>query len=431
VKIFGKAALTAGLAGVLGLGMTFGGAVSAHAASTTVLSGAGSDTTYFAMAGSGLNPNGLDKLYNASQSSASVTEIPPSNVTALGFPSTVTVPADSGCVGTPGANGNGSYTWDSSDAAHTPPNGSGAGILKLQADDASSNPGCLVDFARSSRGLGSGTDTPDLESYAFALDAVTWVVDGTAPNKNTFAPKTLSTSQLQKIYTCFTSGAKAGTPIYSNWAQVGGKSGPIVKYAPQSGSGTLSFFQTQLLNGATIDSGCNASNLSHRAEENQLTTRCSGGDITCNSGTEPIPASDLSKLISPFSFAKWTSQKAKSEPDLRNGAVLEEVEGIKPSTKSINEGQDPDQPHFIGTRYVYNILTQSEPTYAASAAYVGINQNTLVNGFLCQDKTDKASKTSHKKVAAALKKFGFIALPDTVEGAGQPTGYCRFDATPL
>ena len=204
-----------------------------------------------------------------------------------------------------------------------------------------------------------------------------------------------------------------------------------MKYAPQAGSGTLSFFQTKLLNGATVDAGCvGAANLSHRAEENQLATRCTGNDPTCNSGTEAIPNGDLSTLISPFSFAKWTSQKSKSEPDLRNGAKLEEVEGIKPSSKTINEGGGSGA-QFIGTRYVYNILTQNEPTYAASAAYVGINQNTLTNGFLCQDATDKASVKSHKAIAGVIKKFGFIGLPDTVEGAGQPNGYCRFDATLL
>jgi hypothetical protein len=180
-----------------------------------------------------------------------------------------------------------------------------------------------------------------------------------------------------------------------------------------------------------VDSGCNAANLSHRAEENQLSTRCTGNDPTCNSGTEAIPAADLDNLIAPFSYAKWKSQAAHAEPDLRNGAALEAVENLKPSATTINEGTDPDQPHFVGTRYVYNILTQNEPTYAASASYLGINQNTLANGFLCQDNPAKASVASHKKVASMLKSFGFTPLPDAVQGAGQPSGYCRFDATPV
>jgi ABC-type phosphate transport system substrate-binding protein len=432
VKIFGKTACTAVLGGVLGLAMTFGASIAAHATSPTILAGAGSDTIYFVMSGSpasgALHPHtGLDHLWNTSQTASSVTEIPPSNATATGFPASVTVPPKAGCPTTSPWNSNGSYTWDSSDSAHTPPNGSSAGITFMQNDDASAHPGCLVDFARSSRGLGNPSDTPDLESYAFALDAVDWAIISTPnPNKNVSAPTTLSVSQLTKIYTCFTSGPNVGTPIYSNWNQVGGKNKVIVKYAPQTGSGTLSFFQTKLLGGATVDSGCNSGNLSHRAEENQLTTRCTGNDPTCNSGTEAIPTTDMPGLISPFSYAKWNSQKLGSEPDLRNGAKLEKVEGLAPSATTINEGIG-GQPHFIGTRYVYNILTQNEPNYAAAAAYLGINQLTVVNGYLCQDTND----TTRDKVEVVLKNFGFTAMTDQVEGSGMPTGYCRFDATPL
>lgn len=424
-----KATLTTALVGVIGLGMTFVGAAGAHAATPTVLTGAGSDTIYFLMAGSpgsAAHPSGgLDSLYNKSKGKVGkVVEIPPSNSVATGFPASVTTPADAGCPTTTPWNANGSYTWDSSDAAHTPPNGSSAGITALQNDDASAHPGCLVDFARSSRGLGSASDTPDLESYAIALDAVSWSVIGTGANANKSAPKNLSVAQLASIYTC----NPDGTPKVGNWKQVGGKNAKIVKYAPQAGSGTLSFFQTSLLGGATVDAGCNAANLSHRAEENQLATRCKNNDMTCASGTQPIPKGDLSKLISPFSYAKWNSQKAGSEKDLRNGALLEKVAGVKPSKTTINEAGGQ---HFLGTRYVYTVLTQSEPTYAAAASYVGINQKTKKNGFLCQDAGDAAHKRSRNQIVKELKAFGFTPLTDQVQGSGQPKGYCRFNPTPL
>jgi len=437
VRIFSKAALTAGLAGILGLGMAVGGTVVAHAASPTIVPQAGSDTTYFVMAGGGFNGNphhsGLTDLFNASQSAIKVTQVPPTNNTGLGFPASVTVPAQSGCPTTAPWNGDGSRTWDSSDTAHTPPNGSSAGITALQNDDASANPGCAVALARSSRGLGNPSDTPDLESYAFALDALTWSIrnGGTADTfRNTFAPANLSISQITKIYTCFASGPKVGTPIIKNWAQVGGKSAPIIKYAPQAGSGTASFFQTKLLNGATIDAGCDSSHLSHRAEENQAATRCVNNDIACLQGFEPIPTSDLSHMIIPFGFAQWTAQKNTTKTglvDARNSFALKSVEGIVPNTKTINEGLDETQAQFPGTRYVYNVLTQNEPNYAAAAAFAGINQNTLTNGYICQD----ANATTAGKVAAAIKLFGEVPLVDAVEGSGQPTGHCRFDATPL
>jgi phosphate transport system substrate-binding protein len=422
VRILGKTAFTAALAGVMGLGLTFGGAVTAHAATTTILSGAGSDTTYFMMAGSSLNPNGLDKAFNASHPTIKVTEIPPSNSTATGFPASVKVPADAACPKVSPWNSDGSYTWDSHDAAHTPPNGSGAGITALQNDDASAHKGCLVDFARSSRALGSSTDTPDLQSFAYALDAVTWSTDAAA---NPADPTTLTTTQLTKIYTCFTSGPNVGKPQISNWSQVngGGTSSAIVKYAPQSGSGTLSFFQTKLLGGATVDAGCDAAHLSHRAEENQLTTRCTNNDVACAQGTQAIPAADYAHLIVPFSYSKWHSQFNGSEPDLRHGAAIKAVGGVTPSATTIKEGAG----HFIGTRYVYNILTPKELRYAATAVYAGINQTSKANGFICQD----ASAANHTTVANIIRKFGFTPLVDAVEGSGQPKGYCRFNPTPL
>jgi hypothetical protein len=404
----------------MGLGLTFGGAVAAHAATPTViLSGAGSDTTYFMMAGSSTQ-TGLDATFNAGHPTIKTTEIPPSNSTATGFPASVVVPADPGCPTVSPWNANGSYTWNSVNAAHTPPNGSGAGITALQNDDASTHKGCLVDYARSSRALGSSTDTPDLQSFAYALDAVTWAAD-TAVNHHT--PTTLTTTQLTNIYTCFTSGVNVGKPKFTNWSQVGGTAGAIVKYAPQAGSGTLSFFQTKLLGGATVDAGCNAANLSHRAEENQLTTRCTNNDQACLQGTQAIPAADYAGLIVPFSYSKWHSQFNGAEPDLRHGAALKAVGGVTPSPTTIKEGTG----HFVGTRYVYNILTTKEPKYASISAFNGINQTTKKNGWLCQD----VSAPIHSQISNIIKKFGFTPLVDAVQGAGQPKGYCRFNPTPL
>jgi len=420
VRLFTKSAITAGFAGVLAIGMSLGGAVSAHAEPPSPITGAGSDTTYFVMAGSTLYANGLDHFYNASQAAHHVTEIPPSNVTALGFPASVTVPGDNGCPTTAPWGAGGSYTWNSSDAAHTPPNGSSAGITALQNDGVSAHKGCLVDFARSSRGLGKPTDTPDLQSFAYALDAVTWAVDGAL---NTHAPQTLTIAQITGIYTCHTSGALIGQPIYSNWNQVGGTTAPIIKYVPQTGSGTLSFFQTKLLGGATADAGCNATHLSHRAEENQLTTRCTNNNPACAQGTQAIPAGDYNELIAPYSYAKWNSQANHAEPDLRHGAALKKVNGVAPSQTTINETAS----RFVGTRYVYNITTEHEPDYAAITAYIGINQLTHVNGFLCAT----ANATNHTNIVGALHKFGFTPLVSAVEGSGQPIGYCRYNPTAL
>ena len=63
--------------------------------------------------------------------------------------------------------------------------------------------------------------------------------------------------------------------------------------------------------------------------------------------------------------------------------IRTEAHGVT-TRATINENTNPEVPHFIGTRYVYNILTQNEPDYASTAAFAGINQLTLKNGFICQ-----------------------------------------------
>ena len=78
--------------------------------------------------------------------------------------------------------------------------------------------------------------------WAYALGAVDYV---TFPNTDAPA-KGLTQAQMIGIYTC---NPSTHQPFFHDWSQVGGKPGGIVRYAPQAGSGTLSFFQTKMLNG--------------------------------------------------------------------------------------------------------------------------------------------------------------------------------------
>ncbi len=200
---------------------------------------AGSDTTYFMMkliSGHWV----VNKTYNVHKNK--ITQIPPTNKSP--FPASVTVPGDAF---------HASFTYDSHDAAHTPPNGSSAGITALSNDKTG-----LIDFARSSRGPKTG-ETKTLDFWAYALGAVDWV-----KFPGSLAPAGLTQQQLIDIYTC---DPATHAPFASNWSQVGGSAGPIIKYAPQSGSGTLSFFSSKLLNGAAVDQNCDSSHLSIALEE--------------------------------------------------------------------------------------------------------------------------------------------------------------------
>lgn len=108
------------------------------------------------------------------------------------------------------------------------PNGSGAGKSLLYG--ASNNTD--VDFARSSSTLNSTEISNNLQQIPFGLDTMVMAVSATDTN----APATLTRQQVVDIY----SGK------VTNWSEVGGKDGVIKPYRPQDGSGTLSFFRTNL-----------------------------------------------------------------------------------------------------------------------------------------------------------------------------------------
>ena len=150
----------------------------------------------------------------------------------------------------------GDSIFEKKDCAHIPrPDGSSAGINQLKTFTKSTSGPFCTNFARSSRPRGS-SDPPyaagGVAFTALAGDAVTWGV----PTVNTAAPTSLTTAQLNAIYTC----------TDTNWNQVGGSSQAITPFLPQSGSGTLSFFLAAI--GVTTPGSC-VSNVGNTLEENE------------------------------------------------------------------------------------------------------------------------------------------------------------------
>lgn len=118
----------------------------------------------------------------------------------------------------------------------TRPNGSGSGKAQLWNP---SNP--AVDFARASSSLSTGASSETsagLQQIPFALDTLRMAVSNSTPSH---APASLTGAQILSIY----------KGEVTNWSQLGGQNGAIVPAIPQAGSGTRSFFESQLkaLNG--------------------------------------------------------------------------------------------------------------------------------------------------------------------------------------
>lgn len=144
-------------------------------------------------------------------------------------------PAPAFKIATYAATGGGDVTLPT-DGVIPRPNGSGAGKSLLYG----ANNKADIDFARSSSANSTNENAAGLQAFPFALDTLQMAVSSTVPSH---APASLTAAQIVAIY----------KGDITNWSQVGGAPGVIAPKIPQSGSGTRSFFTSQLkaMNGGT------------------------------------------------------------------------------------------------------------------------------------------------------------------------------------
>jgi ABC-type phosphate transport system substrate-binding protein len=140
-----------------------------------------------------------------------------------------TTPAPAAKLASFSATGGGQITLPS--GAINRPNGSGAGKALLYGAGNNAD----VDFARSSSAISATEKQAGLQAFPFALDTLALAVSNSVPSN---APASISAADMVKIYN--------GT--YTNWNQLPGatSSGVIAPKIPQAGSGTRSFFVSQL-----------------------------------------------------------------------------------------------------------------------------------------------------------------------------------------
>jgi ABC-type phosphate transport system substrate-binding protein len=157
----------------------------------------------------------------------------------------------------------------------TRPGNSGAGRSQLFGTSNNTN----FDFARASSSIavGSAEANAGLQQIPFAQDGLKMV---TATTTN--APATISTADLVKIYD--------GT--WKTWDQVPGATGsaPIEAYIPPTGSGTRSFFTTQLAKANTGGAAVTLATTLKTAQEH-----------------DPTPIQNNPNAIAPFSTGRAKS----------------------------------------------------------------------------------------------------------------------------
>lgn len=309
-----------------------------------------------------------------------------------------TVPADANC---------GQITW------HTPagtgeqlaPNGSSAGRDALSFYVQAGN-GC-VDAARSSGtprpiGTGAGQDLSTFQYFAYALDAVG------VSSASSLAPANLSLAQVQGIFNC----------TFTNWAQVGGTSGPIQRYWPQAGSGTRAFFQSDVLGGFDPTTVSTAS-----CPPVKITEENTGLQIGANG--------DQATAVEPFSAGQWVAQ-AHGHNDTRVGQVIRSLNGQNPivgsgATARLNTAPGPVQesnvrlvnpsPAYPGIRYVFNVLDSTSKAYSQIAYFLGFgtDSGSTFKSPLCNN-----------QFASVLNDYGFAPLSTATDPVHNPAGStCR------
>lgn len=228
------------------------------------------------------------------------------------------------------------------------PNGSGAGrtAVREAANPNSATAGC-VDFARSSSGPVSGGDTGTW--VRFGKDAVTYAYNGGSD-----LPDTLTLVQLQRIYQCLTTDI-LGVPVT-----------PLI---PQRGSGTRSFWLSQM-----------------NITENDL----SNGDYPCvtdlgntvqehNGGV----LTDNVEYIVPFSIAQYIAQgnNLPGVADRRGQAVLGSVRDAATDTTYAPVVDGKLNLGFPYSRDVYNLVpTAKVADPAIAATFIGATSSVCSNG---------------------------------------------------
>lgn len=246
------------------------------------------------------------------------------------------------------------------------PNGSSEGIAALRADMASGAGN--VDFARSSSGVSDSSDT-SLTWIPFAEDAVTLAVK-TGSTLKTDVSFAASTSDLKRVYNCKdTAGNTLPAGQYPTINDANGNPVTVHPLVPQSGSGTRKFWAAQLGFSPTNLPSC----VSDQAKDGSQVEEHDG------SGLQRTVAVDGAEDIMPFSIAQWIAQSNNATTkvrDRRNGAVLESVDTIAPTTGS---------PAVLNTAFpihrdVYNVIDSNDVTSTDIAlAFVGPTSKVCTN----------------------------------------------------
>jgi ABC-type phosphate transport system substrate-binding protein len=291
--------------------------------------------------------------------------------------------------------------------------GSSNGIAQL-CDQGSAGV-ATIQYARSSRGPAT-TDCTGLHFVAYARDGIP--VEGfkdAKAMKNSSAPCAggfcITQAQAKAIWhTC----------TITNFDQIGGPNAPIDMYTPQPGSGTRS----------TFDSFLGGTNFSETCIDARGTAYEDSHVVPENSNTAILANGDSANALFPFSYGAWTTDVKGA-----SNSALSKIDGIAATPTTISNGT------FPYGRYLYNVVKCGTETNCGSHNLQSTTPDTAAQryvaeeGWLCStthvvDPNNNKNLTYTKEIAAAIRAFGFVPIPNGVIGGGDThSDVCRLFTT--
>jgi ABC-type phosphate transport system substrate-binding protein len=241
--------LRRGVLAAIALAASSGGiglvAASPAGASSTEITAVGSYTTYpmmkalFPTSINNINPNALtgsavEHIAADSQTCVPSTTTPPATGDGITFSTALQPPNGSGQGKSALSTGGGSFPGEENAAG--PPDQQGCFDLSRSSSPAAPHAESLP-----SGGAESGDPTGShLDYYAYALDGVVPLV-GSNAGGTSFSPAQVTLAQIQEIYSCWNPTTSTAVNTWAD-AGIGTNTGTIVRYWPQSGSGTRAVY---------------------------------------------------------------------------------------------------------------------------------------------------------------------------------------------
>jgi len=394
--------------------------------SNSLIVGSGSQATFATM-------QQLSDLFDQSLGCNLVA--PPGNSQPLDF----SCPASANQTYPPLSNGVPQYGYTENPlndvATQEPPLGSNNGILQLEdqgvhGTTAAVNVADNISYATNARNL-AGTDLQGLNFVAYAEDGVSWLhftdVNGVAtPSANV---TNLTKAQLQKIFE-----ASSVSGAITNWSQVGGSNAPIDVFSAQEGSATLSTWKSFLGFDPSSGGAAPIANIILQNEDRSILAKgakaaadaifyfptglyaASCKQSTTNCGGSPLPPGDQN--------------------------ALGKINGVNATQATILNGTFPVH------RYEYNVYSNGSNHNIPEASAATLNF-VSEDGFLCKPQLDPNGKPIidpntglwyHSEIENIIAANGFIPLPNGVpdsqntspgdEGQVPHTAYSLLAAVP-